>query len=84
MSAPLGPRKRWTGDALYKILPAVIRPGGPAAGPRARERMDQLWTLLKTRALYVSFGHDAFNFDLSWLGIILVVAAALVIRRLRR
>ena len=46
--------------------------------------MNQLWALLKTRALYVSFGHDAFNFDLSWLGVILIAAAVLIIRRLRR
>ena len=46
--------------------------------------MDTLWTFLKGRALYVSIAHDAFNFEISWLGIALVVGALLVIRHLRR
>ena len=46
--------------------------------------MDTLWTFLKGRALYVSVAHDAFSFDISWLGIVLVVSAALLIRHLRR
>ncbi|MBV8649909.1 MAG: hypothetical protein JO255_00495 [Alphaproteobacteria bacterium] len=46
--------------------------------------MDALWTFLKGRALYVSFAHDNFTFDISWFGVLLVVGAALVIRYLRR
>ncbi len=46
--------------------------------------MDALWTFLKGRAIYVSVAHDAFSFDVSWLGVILLVGAALVIRRWRR
>jgi hypothetical protein len=46
--------------------------------------MDTLWVFLKGSALHVSVAHDAFNFDISWLGIILVVGAALLIRHLRR
>lgn len=46
--------------------------------------MDSLWAFLKGRALYVSVAHDAFTFDISWLGIVLVIAAPLLIRYLRR
>ena len=46
--------------------------------------MDTLWAFLKARALYISVAHDAFNFEISWLGIVLVVGAILLIRRLRR
>jgi hypothetical protein len=46
--------------------------------------MDTLWSFLKGRALYVSLAHDAFTFEISWLGIVLLVAGALLIRHLRR
>jgi len=46
--------------------------------------MDTLWTFLKGRALYVSVAHDAFTFDISWFGIILVIGAMLLFRHLRR
>ena len=46
--------------------------------------MDTLWAFLKGRALYVSIAHDAFNFEISWLGVLLVVAALLLFRYLRR
>jgi hypothetical protein len=46
--------------------------------------VDTLWTFLKGRALYVSIAHDAFNFEISWLGVVIVVAAMLLIRHLRR
>jgi hypothetical protein len=46
--------------------------------------VDTLWAFLKGRALYVSIAHDAFNFEISWLGILIVVAAMLLIRHLRR
>jgi hypothetical protein len=46
--------------------------------------MDKLWAFLQERALSVSIAHDAFNFGVSWLGIVLLVAGALLIRYLRR
>lgn len=46
--------------------------------------MDAIWTFLKGRALYVSVAHDAFNFELSWLGLVLLIFFALLIRHLRR
>lgn len=46
--------------------------------------MDAIWTFLKGRALFVSVAHDAFNFEISWLGIALILGAALIIRHLRR
>ena len=46
--------------------------------------MEAIWTFLKGQALSVSVAHDAFNFNISWLGIILVVAALLLLRYLRR
>jgi hypothetical protein len=46
--------------------------------------MDTLWTFLKGRALSVSLAHDAFNFEISWLGILIVVALLLLFRYLRR
>ncbi len=46
--------------------------------------MDSLWAFLKGHALSVSVAQNAFNFDISWLGIVLIVAAALLIRYLRR
>ncbi len=46
--------------------------------------MDSIWNVLKEKALYVSFAGDAFHFEISWLGVILVVAIMFVWRRLRR
>jgi hypothetical protein len=46
--------------------------------------VDTLWAFLKGQALYVSIAHDAFNFEISWLGILIIVAAMLLIRHLRR
>jgi len=46
--------------------------------------MASLWSLLNSRAISVSVANDALNFGISWLGIVLVVAAMLLWRRLRR
>jgi hypothetical protein len=46
--------------------------------------MDALWVFLKRRALYVSVAHDVFSFEISWLGVVLLIGAALLIRHLRR
>jgi hypothetical protein len=47
-------------------------------------RMNSILNILKERALFVSFADDAFHFDISWLGIILVVIVLVVLRRVRR
>jgi len=46
--------------------------------------MQALWSLINTRALSVSVAHDVFNFEISWFGILLIVGAMLLWRRLRR
>jgi len=46
--------------------------------------METLWNILKQRALFVSFAGESFHFEISWLGIILVFAAMLLWRRIRR
>ncbi len=46
--------------------------------------MDSIWNVLKEKALYVSFAGDAFHFEISWLGVILVIAFMLIWRRIRR
>jgi hypothetical protein len=46
--------------------------------------MASLWSLVNTRALSVSVAQGAFQFELSWLGILLIVGAMLLWRFLRR
>lgn len=46
--------------------------------------MTSLWSLVNTRALSVSVAQGAFQFELSWLGILLIVGAMLLWRFLRR
>ena len=46
--------------------------------------MDYVWSVLRERAVYISFAGDAFHFDVSWLGIILIVVAMILWRWLRR
>jgi hypothetical protein len=46
--------------------------------------VDTLWTFLKGRALSVSRASDVFTFEVSWLGVIIIVAELLLIRYLRR
>jgi len=46
--------------------------------------MASFWTLLNERALSVSVAEGAFNFEISWLGILLIVGAMLLWRYLRR
>jgi hypothetical protein len=46
--------------------------------------MASLWSLVNTRALSVSVAQGAFQFELSWLGILLIVGAMLLWRYLRR
>jgi hypothetical protein len=53
-------------------------------GPSGGHRLNAFWTLLNTRAISVSVANDALNFGISWLGIVLIIAAMLVWRRLRR
>jgi hypothetical protein len=40
--------------------------------------MHSILNILRERALYVSFADDAFHFDISWLGIILVAIVIVV------
>jgi hypothetical protein len=47
-------------------------------------QMDYAWSVLRERAIYVSFAGDAFHFDVSWLGLILIVAFAFLWRKIRR
>jgi len=46
--------------------------------------MASFWTLLNERALSVSVAQGAFNFEISWFGIVLIVGAMLLWRYLRR
>jgi hypothetical protein len=46
--------------------------------------MNYAWSILKERAVFISFAGDAFHFDVSWLGIILIIVAMVLWRRLRR
>jgi hypothetical protein len=46
--------------------------------------MQAVWSLINTRALSVSVAHDAFSFEISWLGILIIVGAMLLWRYLRR
>ncbi|HEX7967553.1 MAG TPA: hypothetical protein VF502_04995 [Stellaceae bacterium] len=46
--------------------------------------MSSFWTLLNEHALSVSVAQGAFSFEISWLGIALVVGAVLLWRHLRR
>jgi hypothetical protein len=46
--------------------------------------MGSLWAVLKGQALYVSFAHDTFNFEVSWIGVIVVVGVLILFRFRRR
>jgi hypothetical protein len=46
--------------------------------------MHSILNILRERALFVSFADDAFHFDISWLGIILVALLVFLWRRIRR
>lgn len=46
--------------------------------------MELLWAFLRAPAIHLAVARDAFVFDISWLGIVLIVAALLLFRRLRR
>lgn len=46
--------------------------------------MESLWSFLKAPAVHVAVARDAFTFDISWLGVVLVVGALLIFRHLRR
>ncbi|HXQ52712.1 MAG TPA: hypothetical protein VN802_16575 [Stellaceae bacterium] len=45
--------------------------------------MESLWAFLRAPAIHIAIARDAFVFDVSWLGIVIVVAAMLLWRRLR-
>jgi hypothetical protein len=46
--------------------------------------MNSIWRTLHEQAISVSAAGDAFHFDISWLGVIITVAAVVVWRRLLR
>lgn len=46
--------------------------------------MESLWSFLRAPAVHIVVARDAFTFDISWLGVVLVVAALLIFRHLRR
>ena len=46
--------------------------------------MASFWSLVNTRALSVSVAQGAFDFEISWLGVLLIVGAMLLWRFLRR
>jgi hypothetical protein len=46
--------------------------------------MESLWAFLRAPAIHVAVARDAFVFDISWLGIVLIIAALLLFRHLRR
>jgi len=46
--------------------------------------MDSIWAFLRAPALHVAIARDAFVFDVSWLGVALVIAALFLLRYLRR
>ena len=46
--------------------------------------MSSIWSLINTRALSVTVAQGAFDFEISWFGILLIVGAMLLWRHLRR
>jgi len=46
--------------------------------------MEQVWNFLRAPALHIAIARDAFVFDISWLGIVLVVGGLVLWRYLRR
>lgn len=46
--------------------------------------MESVWAFLKAPAIHIAVARDAFVFDISWLGVVLVVGALLLFRHLRR
>jgi len=46
--------------------------------------MDSVWAFLRAPAIHVAVARDAFVFDISWLGIVLVLGVLLLFRHLRR
>ncbi len=46
--------------------------------------MDSLWAFLRAPAIHIALARDAFVFDVSWLGVVLVIAALILLRYLKR
>ncbi len=46
--------------------------------------LDSFLAFLRAPAVHVAIARDAFVFDVSWLGVVLIVGAMLLWRRLRR
>jgi hypothetical protein len=75
MVALIAPRRWRSASGTAPVAPAALR---------WALSMDAVWSALNGRALAVSVAHDAFNFEISWLGVVLVSGAMLVWRHLRR
>jgi hypothetical protein len=46
--------------------------------------MSTLWAFLEAPAVHIAIARDAFVFDVSWLGVTLVIAALFLWRYLKR
>jgi hypothetical protein len=46
--------------------------------------MSSLWAFLQAPAVHIAIARDAFVFDVSWLGVVLVFAALFLLRYLKR
>jgi len=56
----------------------------PKSQPKESLTVDSFLAFLRAPALHVAIARDAFVFDISWLGIVLVVGAMLLWRWLKR
>ncbi|MGH8115083.1 MAG: hypothetical protein ACREPS_08540, partial [Rhodanobacteraceae bacterium] len=54
------------------------------AGKKNSVTVDSILAFLHAPALHVAIARDAFVFDISWLGVALIIGALLLWRRLRR
>jgi hypothetical protein len=75
---------------IIEIPLAICMPGSHAFASESTDDlrydslMNSILNILKERALYVSFADDAFHFDISWLGIVLVAIVLVIWRRIKR
>jgi hypothetical protein len=46
--------------------------------------MSALWAFLQAPAVHIAIARDAFVFDVSWLGVLLLIAALFLLRYLKR
>ena len=46
--------------------------------------MDSVWAFMRAPAIHVAIAREAFVFDVSWLGIVLVIGTLFLLRYLKR